>query len=451
MDWGNVPAAVGARDRKFSEDFRPSFATLIHFKHPPIFLQPAICMPGVQIVSMAGRLSAIRTSILPSGQPLRCSARPAARHLTSTHLLLPPAYRRPGPLTLPRCLPPRATADDADGNALPTMPVAMIDQAAAAVSAAIAQGQTRLQIDLLLPVNEKERRFTATEPDDYPCSLQREFDVVATLTIGLLQRVLGDTNAVIGSKRLDDGGVEGEPCAVLYLKSDPKKIAAVVYPTADRLNQIKDLAKESQRPLLLVNPQWREEGQVISDFGIGPWKKAAMDFLGTFLPAYFLKEKRIGSPGTIDTATGTRFATGGVIRVLRRWPGVYEAYAMSADGSSQLLSSTESEPRYNELDAMITEGRKRKLEIFELAKKASYMYITEEEAVGSGYENEDENGGREAPRPAGAAMMSDADIEALDAASVRRLLAAYGQPTSGKISKLKERLKEVQAEAAGVA
>ncbi len=37
--------------------------------------------------------------------------------------------------------------------------------------------------------------------------------------------------------------------------------------------------------------------QVISDFGFGPWRKAADDFLATFEPSYALKEKRIGSPG----------------------------------------------------------------------------------------------------------------------------------------------------------
>ncbi len=38
-------------------------------------------------------------------------------------------------------------------------------------------------------------------------------------------------------------------------------------------------------------------GQIISDFGFGPWKKAAMDFLDTFKPAYRLVEQRIGAPG----------------------------------------------------------------------------------------------------------------------------------------------------------
>ena len=32
------------------------------------------------------------------------------------------------------------------------------------------------QVTFLLPVNEKEISFMATEPVDYPCSLQKEFD-----------------------------------------------------------------------------------------------------------------------------------------------------------------------------------------------------------------------------------------------------------------------------------
>jgi hypothetical protein len=317
----------------------------------------------------------------------------------------------------------------------------MIEQAASAVSAGLSENLTRQQIDFLLPINEKERRFTATEPDDYPCSLQREFEVACSLTTGMLQRVLKDPSVEIAAKRLDDGGVEGEPCAVLYPKNNPKSIAAVVYPTADRLNQIKDLAKDASRPLLLVSPQWREAGQVISDFGIGPWKKAALDFLGTFTPTYVLKEKRIGSPGTINGATGMRFTSGGVIRVLRVFPKQegYELFAMSADGSSQLLGTSLEEPTYQQLDEMITEGRNRKLEIFSIAQKATAMYERGEDDD----KNEADEAEEERTR-ASREVLSDADIEALDAASLRRLLASYGQPTSGKLSKLKERLKEAQ-------
>jgi Domain of unknown function (DUF1995) len=325
------------------------------------------------------------------------------------------------------------------GNNLPITPVQMIEQAASAVSTGISGNLLRQQIDFLLPINEKERRFTATEPDDYPCSLQREFEVACSLTTAMLQRVLNDPTVEIIAKRLDDGGVEGEPCAVLYPK-DSKSIAAVVYPTADRLNQIKELAKTTTRPLLIVNKQWNEAGQVISDFGIGPWKAAAYEFLNTFKPTYVLKEKRIGSPGTINGATGMRFTSGGVIRVLRAFPQKegYELFAMSADGSSQLLETSLEEPSYQDLDAMITEGRRKKLEIFSIAQKATAMFEPrgEDDDKNDEEENEEEK--------ARVTKMSDADIDALDAASLRRLLASYGQPTSGKLSKLKERLKEAQ-------
>ncbi len=53
-----------------------------------------------------------------------------------------------------------------------------------------------------------------------------------------------------------------------------------------------------------------------------------------------------GPAGTINTATGTRFTTGGVIRVLRQFPGGYDAWAMAADGSSQLLTTLDKEPSY---------------------------------------------------------------------------------------------------------
>lgn len=42
--------------------------------------------------------------------------------------------------------------------------------------------------------------------------LVQEFDTACALTKSLLQRLLGAGTA-INAKRIDDGGVEGEPCA----------------------------------------------------------------------------------------------------------------------------------------------------------------------------------------------------------------------------------------------
>lgn len=62
--------------------------------------------------------------------------------------------------------------------------------------------------------------------------------------------------------------------------------------------QIRALAEKQGRLLLIVNAQWNESGQIVSDFGIGPWKARAYEFLDTFEPSYSLIEKRIGAPGT---------------------------------------------------------------------------------------------------------------------------------------------------------
>ena len=134
------------------------------------------------------------------------------------------------------------------------------------------------------------------------------------------------------------------------------------------------------------------------------------------------------------------------MRVLRRWPQGYEAYAMAADGSSQLLQTVEKDPSYKELDTMIQDGRQRKMEIFTIAQKVTYMFAgDDDEEVGEGASGQAAEESEEESCESGS--MTDADIDVLDAASVRRLLAKYGCPASGKLSKLKERLKEAVAAA----
>ena len=117
--------------------------------------------------------------------------------------------------------------------------------------------------------------------------------------------------------------------------------------------------------LVIVNPQWSDgRGQVISDFGFGPWRKRAEDFLATFERSDSLVETRIGNPGSIDTATGERFVNGGVVRVLRAYPGAYDVHCVIADGTSAFLTTADARPGYKELEAAITAGRAQGMEIF---------------------------------------------------------------------------------------
>jgi hypothetical protein len=48
-----------------------------------------------------------------------------------------------------------------------------------------------------------------------------------------------------------------------------ERLAAVIFPTADTLTKVRQLArvKGPHRLMLLINPQWQTDGQVVSDFG----------------------------------------------------------------------------------------------------------------------------------------------------------------------------------------
>lgn len=56
---------------------------------------------------------------------------------------------------------------------------------------ALDAGQLRQKLQVLLPTNEKEYDFLATESVDYPCSLQREFEMAVNISKAILLHVLG--------------------------------------------------------------------------------------------------------------------------------------------------------------------------------------------------------------------------------------------------------------------
>lgn len=48
-----------------------------------------------------------------------------------------------------------------------------------------------------------------------------------------------------------------------------ERLAAVLFPTADTLPQVRQMArvKGPHRLMLVINPQWQTDGQIVSDFG----------------------------------------------------------------------------------------------------------------------------------------------------------------------------------------
>ncbi|KAF8066410.1 hypothetical protein HT031_002734 [Scenedesmus sp. PABB004] len=377
------------------------------------------------------------------------------------------------------------SAAGADAALLPRSLQEMVDQAAAAVAAARAGGARRALVTLINPVNEKEASFVATEATDYPCSNMKEFETLVGVTRALLKGVLG-RDVPLSLRRIDEGGIDGDLCATLSAGANGTDALAVIWPTAEKLKQIKAFAQARRgarghgaRPapagrraaaarragrrsacagaaagarawrgaqdasvglLLVVNPLWKTEGNLVSELGIGPWRKANEEFLATFEKPYELYELRIGAPSSVDLATGTRYANGAVLRVLRVHGGQWVAHVVAGDGTSQAIGGFDSRPSYKELEALVDAARAARLEIFALARKASSL---------------DREAGIRDPDDAGvvgegdAEWYSPAQVDAMDAKSIRRALVGLGLPGAGTPAKLSQRALAVATAVAG--
>ena len=207
---------------------------------------------------------------------------------------------------------------------------------------------------------------------------------------------------------------------------------------------------------LLVNPQWVESGQVISDFGIGPWRRRAEDFLRTFESTYALTESRVGAAATRDPARGGDFmGVGGVGRILKTKTSAFQIFAMGQDGSSECVCVVPSEPSYAFLEK-------------EVFIKEEYSFLRRRNGAEAGPSLEARLESSAAAAADGgtatdwtiastaeinAAVRADAigpaDVDAFSKTGIRTALAALGLPTSGKVESMRERLREALLEKKG--
>ncbi|KAI5073154.1 hypothetical protein GOP47_0011167 [Adiantum capillus-veneris] len=297
-------------------------------------------------------------------------------------------------------------------------------QAANAVDRAVQEGKSRQLLNFLLPVDQRQFNYLDTEPRDYPCSIRDEFMACCKVTTSILKRLNNrDGNEEILVKRIGELENEMDPVAALYPLD--KSIAAIVFPIAETLKQIKSiLQSEVKRPTLIVNPQWRSSGQIVSDFGFGPWKRQAEEFLNSFEPTYVLLEQRIGEASNVVAGS-----SGGVVRLLKCFPEDWHVYLMAGDGTSDLIGRQAQQPTYQELERLVEEARKT------IPWKGSPRML----------------GGSEPPPPplpkSLAKPLTEYEIKQMDKAELRRALMALKLPTSGRLEILQERLKEAQVKA----
>lgn len=151
-------------------------------------------------------------------------------------------------------------------------------------------------------------------------ALLKQLKVLPGLEGSLTAQILDDADAV--------GSWEGE------------NLAAIVFPTAETLKEVKRISERNPNALvLIINPQWSSSGQVVSDFGIFPWqRKAAADIVGSFTTSYALQPLRIN---------------GDSVRWLKTHPNGWQINVITGPGQTEVIIQQEERPTYQEVEAKL--------------------------------------------------------------------------------------------------
>mmetsp|Transcript_13202 Transcript_13202/g.48115 ORF Transcript_13202/g.48115 Transcript_13202/m.48115 type:complete len:371 (+) Transcript_13202:71-1183(+) len=314
---------------------------------------------------------------------------------------------------------PRLAAAAQDSSVqipLPTTAEEMNAQAAAAIAEAYADGHSRVEVEFLLPVNQRSGpgNFLATEAMDYPCNITTEFMAAAKCSKEAMEQALGTPVKV---SKFDNGG---DPIGLGYPEDGTKGKAAIIFPIAEVLPRIRSLTEENEDLVLMCNAQWlaaKRGGSsynLFSDFGIGPWKRRAEEFLDTFTCAYSLEEVRVGS--ILPKESMIESAFGAVVRLLYVYGLGWHVYVMQGSGVVTLMCMLEERPSYSELEALLQ------------AKNLSTTYEL--------LDIQSQSGNKGLP------MKTPADVDGMDKTEVRSYLSALGLSTAGKLVTIKSRLRD---------
>lgn len=187
---------------------------------------------------------------------------------------------------------------------------------------------------------------------------------VAPMVGELLKEIGTDAKADVKQRVVEDGD------AVVILTTEGAK--AMVFPTAETLPDLKRLVSDNKKgePIAIVNSQIRtnnDGSNLISDLGIGPWKKKNEEFLANFELAYLLSEQRI---------------EGETVRLLKAWPHPWQVYVltdMNADSADpECVKTFDEKPSYNELRSLLMsrEGSVAAMSIVDRVKREAQFNAT---------------------------------------------------------------------------
>lgn len=230
-----------------------------------------------------------------------------------------------------RCLVRAAAASEAKTTrvlSVPAGPAEQVNQAAAALESAWKAGVKRQRIELLLPL------IGATDLDDWPGGIRQQFKAIQPLVENILRSVkqVDGLQGPLTPELWDDGD------AVACYRSE--KLAAIIFPTASVVDRIRKMLEGPNPPelVILINPQWEGKGNLISDFGIGPWRAAKEQFVATFNTSFWLRQQRI---------------YGDQIRVLYAHPNQWQVHLQTPTGVNACIAARDALPTYQEIEDLL--------------------------------------------------------------------------------------------------
>ena len=226
-------------------------------------------------------------------------------------------------------------------------------------------------VELLLPL------VGATEIDDWPGGVRQQYRAARPLVERLVCRLYpGESCSVAAQQRganpgaylydtslvgwevevVDDADAvavwrrRGGSASARAADGPGRRPVVVVFPNAETLRRLKQVVERegASSEILLVNAQWQRGGQVVSDFGVGPWRAANEQFVDRFEQVFSLRQTRVD---------------GAELRILREPSGAAAAAAtwrvFSLDPETRagsLLGELDHEPRYAELEAFAADA-----------------------------------------------------------------------------------------------
>lgn len=234
----------------------------------------------------------------------------------------------------------------------------MLQQAIGCVRRAREAGENRLTLRCFLPRGEADE---LTPPDEsWQGGIMQLFAAASPLTRELLSLMSSSVAGVppkLSEQRLDVSGVDGESLWLAQSSQPEDDAMGFVQPSTEQLKQIDAAcASAGSRPVLLVNPQWKERDDPLDALSR---KSGLLGSLGNFLGGKAATEERLATLGFRDVYTlATYRCRGSLIFLQLAYPYGWTAFYRQgvSDEEWKPLMASVTRPTYQEVEAALVDA-----------------------------------------------------------------------------------------------